>query len=220
MKNHFLSFLLGICVLSLLISRCKQPCPDPESRTSVNIVDSWDQLGSSTKDSLRDSLILKLISEKVSKNFLDSLRVAAAITYTDAEAWTWNYFDQLDDLIAMTEAKSVHFKLNELMAFLGEYGNNETLCTGTKGIRIYFSKYPSNYGVTKYIRKHHVILRYTCDGKDIEHSTTMPNTAYNFGDVCPPMCNLVANECYKNGQYRPGTDEDPSPKIVQVNCPN
>jgi hypothetical protein len=179
-KNLFLIsfFIAGI----LYFSSCKPSEKDTPHSESSNI-------GNTTLDSVYEKAFERI--------------VGAGITGEMALRYTKEYSDSVDS----TDAKSVYFAPGELDGFLKKIKENGLCAPEKLGVRIYFAKYPAESG-SRFPGKNSVILRATCDGKDIPHKIVSGNetlfVAYNFGDVCPPRCKPgdATADVMKGGYYR------------------
>ncbi len=134
------------------------------------------------------------------------------IRAAEADVITKQYYTEQDAIANNGNySKSVYFKASELQDFLDaivETNKELSLCTAEElGVRIYFAKYPQVSTTYPYPGQQTVVLRATCDGKDIRHQINQDESetvfvAYNFGDVCPPRCVPGSTTNYPNaGKY-------------------
>jgi hypothetical protein len=121
-----------------------------------------------------------------------------------AKELTDNYWNTLSSTTRDDDAKSVYFTKSELDIFAQNIIDS-SLCTMDEiGFRFYFAKYePTD---TIFPGQHTIVIRATCSGKDIAHriigGRERGNVAYDFGDVCPPRCDLdKPKDKKKDGTY-------------------
>lgn len=182
--------ILCMVYVALIFVSCKH---SPESTDSSDSTNQSDTAATPTKSVLEF-------------NPSNSRLLGASIDSTAAGIITRNYYEAIPASMKDLAAKSVYFETNEILNFIDQI-RNANLCTGTLGFRVYFAKYPNNPSYP-YPGQQTVILRATCDGRDLPHQVTAAGetvkVAYNYGDVCPPRCNIASpGQVYTSGgEYR------------------
>lgn len=176
-KTNMLAFSIYFFCSTLLFSSCRdQNQSHLENTNAASNVDTSNQM----EKLRRTSELQKILGKPVNADRAHEL--------------TKNYWNTLDIISKADSAKSVYFAKKELDDFT-QIIINEGLCSQENiGFRFYFAKYRVDEPDTFLRGQQTIIIRATCNGKDIPHQlktgTETVFVAYDFGDVCPPRCDL------------------------------
>jgi hypothetical protein len=211
--KQFIPILTAI----IFIVGCKSN--DDKISNSVDALTLWDSLDSVQKSTIKEKILNDYFYWlEGDKSFMvnNGIEKGRPISEQDAVLLTSTFYrtygNQVTDSKRLKAAKSIYFEAQEVIDFLNEV-RSKNLCPAgnTLGVRFYLAKYPDTWGVNtpndpnddKLQNQQTVIIRAVCNGNDIAHSIT-GNVAYNFGDVCPPVCNLsLPSEICEGGEYNP-----------------
>ena len=181
MKATFVitSFSLFSLVILLLVSSCGK-----NKREEL------------TQNREAEELAKRKEAEELAKNKeVEEFVASRCITASDAQTIANNYYTTNQNPLT---SKSIYFPIDRLEWFLNQIKSSQSsLCNdGTLGVRFYLAKYTNNVVQSQglpstYVDKLTVIMRATCNGEDIPHTTNeTPCVAFNYGDVCPPLCDV------------------------------
>jgi hypothetical protein len=196
-------YIASVIIFITIMVSCKSDqakSQDTQLKSSTRV---WGMLDTLQRDSLTN-LVLEEYFKQLQGNKSLMINTGKPISADTAALLTQTYYLTLGATPAIENrkrsAKSVYFEATEIIAFLDSI-RSKGLCPdgNTLGVRFYFAKYPSDWGSTTpstgddfYAGQNTIIVRGVCNGNDIGHSSTLGmNAAWNFGDVCPPLCDYT-----------------------------
>ncbi len=177
-KTNYLAF----CFFSLYFLLTSGSCKNVQDHESGNTEERSSIEQSHKSDSLKQrEQLLKILGDTVPKKRASDL--------------TTNYLNTLNAAAKEDSAKSVYFSKSELDAFAQDILDAGLCSADSIGFRLYFAKYKANDTASSFPGQMTIVIRATCNGKDIPHQINGQGVettyvAYDFGDVCPPRCDL------------------------------
>jgi hypothetical protein len=175
---------------------------------SLIAISSCKENSQNSQETLREAPTADLPADSTSgqNEVITLTKLGNPVGAVRAKELTDNYWNTLSSATRDDDAKSVYFTKAELDVFAQNIINAQLCTQESIGYRFYFAKYKPNDTTTPFRGQHTIVIRATCDGKDIPHQIVSDienvHVAYDFGDVCPPRCDLAnPSTVHQNGRY-------------------